>query len=214
MNAVHSGLHMLRYGVVPYHDAFTLQKSLVEERVAEAIPDTVLLLEHPPTITLGRGAHNENVLLSPEALAERGIALVETDRGGDVTYHGPGQLVGYPIISLKERERDVHKYLRDIEQMLIGVLLAFGLQGQRLAGATGVWVKDRKIAAIGVKVSRWVTCHGFSINVATNIDGFNAIVPCGIRDRGVTSLSLELGNEITIYDVIPVVENELQKVFG
>lgn len=214
MTTTRTGLHIIQRGVVAYDEGVRLQKVLVEDRVAERIPNTVILLEHPPTITLGRGAHQENVLLGVDALAARGITLHDTDRGGDVTYHGPGQLVGYPIISLRNRNRDVHKYLRDIEEMLIRVLARFGLEGERSQGATGVWVNDRKIAAIGVKVSRWVTCHGFSLNVATNLDGFSAIIPCGIRDRGVTSLSLELGRELTLSDAIPPVISELQNVFG
>lgn len=203
-----------RLGEVPYEEGLALQKMLVLQRVAGEIGDTVLLLEHPPTITLGRGARPEHILLDDAALRERGIEIRETDRGGDVTFHGPGQLVGYPIVDLSNRGRDVHRYLRDIEEVLIRTLGDFGLEGGRSPGATGVWIEDRKVAAIGVHVSRWVTSHGFSLNVGPDLSGFTAIVPCGIRDRGVTSLSVELGKTLTVDDVLPFVERRFTEVFA
>jgi lipoate-protein ligase B len=177
-------------GVVPYDDAVALQERLLVRRAAGEIPDTLLLLEHPPTITLGRGANRANLLLSETELARQGIELREAARGGDVTYHAPGQLVGYPIFDLDARGRDLHRYLRGIEAALIAALTGFGVCGATAPGFTGVWVGLEKIAAIGVGVRRWVSWHGFALNVALDPSAFAPIVPCGIRDRGVTSLHL------------------------
>jgi lipoyl(octanoyl) transferase len=176
-------------GEVPYEQAWAWQRELVAQRAAGAREDALLLLEHPPTITLGRGAHREHLLVAPDELARRGVALVETDRGGDVTYHAPGQIVGYPILKLSRHGGDVLRYLRDLEEVLIRALATYGLRGERTEQLTGVWVEGAKIAAIGVRVSAsGVTSHGFALNVATDLAGFGQIVPCGIRDRGVTSL--------------------------
>jgi lipoyl(octanoyl) transferase len=177
-------------GRVAYPEAVALQDALVAARRAGNAPDTLLLLEHPPVVTLGRGAHPEHVLLSPDALARRGIALHESGRGGDVTYHGPGQLVGWPVVALAEPERDAHAWLRLLEEALIRTVAAFGIEGRREPGLTGVWTARGKIAAIGVRLAHgWITGHGFALNVAHDLSGFAAIVPCGVRGRAVTSIA-------------------------
>ena len=183
-------LELRRLGLVPYGEALALQRQLVEERRAEAIPDQLLLVEHPPVLTLGvRGdGGRSHILATPEALAARGIDVFETGRGGDITYHGPGQIVGYPIVNLKPDRCDVHRYVRDLEEVLIRVAADYGIQAKRIDGLTGVWVGSEKLAAIGVRISRWITSHGFALNHTTNLSHFNLIVPCGIADRGVTSL--------------------------
>jgi lipoyl(octanoyl) transferase len=183
-------LEVRRLGLVPYAEALALQRQLVEERRAEAIPDQLLLVEHPPVLTLGvRGdGGRSHILATPEALASRGIEVFETGRGGDITYHGPGQIVGYPIVNLKPDRCDVHRYVRDLEEVLIRVAADYGIQTKRVVGLTGVWVGEEKLAAIGVRISRWITSHGFALNHATNLSHFDLIVPCGIADRGVTSL--------------------------
>jgi lipoyl(octanoyl) transferase len=178
-------------GRVPYREALALQRSLVEDRRAERIGDVLLLVEHPPVLTLGvRGdGGRSHVLATEETLAARGIELCETGRGGDVTYHGPGQIVGYPIIDLKPDRCDVHRYVRDLEEVLIRAVADFGVNASRIQGLTGVWAGSEKLAAIGVRIARWVTSHGFALNVTTNLEEFGLIVPCGIADRGVTSLA-------------------------
>lgn len=168
-------------GLVPYADA--LQHALHAQRVAGAIPDTLLLLEHPPVITLGKAFHPEHLRYAREFYAQQGIELHPTDRGGDVTCHNPGQLVGYPIFDVAQHGRDLHKFLRDIEQAIVDALRAFGIEAHREAGYTGVWVGDAKIAAIGIKVTKWVSMHGFALNVNNDLRLFQTIVPCGIADR-------------------------------
>jgi lipoyl(octanoyl) transferase len=167
-------------GRMEYGRAFELQQRLVAERKAGEIPDQLLLLDHPHTITLGRNGHMENLLASEEVLTRAGVAFYPTDRGGDITYHGPGQMVGYPIVDLREWKRDVGAYVRAIEQVLIDTLADFGIEGGRIPKLTGVWVEERKIAAIGVHLSRWVTSHGFALNVSTDLQYFQYIVPCGL----------------------------------
>jgi len=178
-------------GRVRYAEAFAMQQQLVERRKRGEIPDQLLFVEHPPVVTMGRNAHPENLLADPELLDRAGIELHHTDRGGDVTYHGPGQIVGYPILDLREWKRDVTAYLRGIEEVLIGALSEFDIQARRLEGATGVWVSTpggiAKIAAIGVHISRWVTSHGFALNVDTDLTYFRYIVPCGLT-QPVTSM--------------------------
>jgi lipoate-protein ligase B len=187
-------LAVRQLGCVPYLETWELQRSLASQRAADEIPDTLLLLEHPPTYTIGRSGGHDHLLVSPETLLERGATLVEVDRGGDITYHGPGQLVGYPILQIKNHGRDLHQYLRMLEQVLIDVLATYGLAGRRFPGYTGVWVAAEKIAAIGIRVNaRGVTSHGFALNVNTHLADFAAIVPCGISDYGVTSLERLLG---------------------
>jgi lipoyl(octanoyl) transferase len=188
---------------VPYAEALALQRSLVDERRAGAIGDTLLLVEHPHVITLGvRGdGGRAHLRATPEVLASRGIELHETGRGGDITYHGPGQLVGYPILDLRPDRCDVHHYVRDLEEVLIRTVSDYGIEAGRIAGLTGVWVGDEKLAAIGVRIARWITSHGFALNVGTNLDYFELIVPCGIADRGVTSLSRLLDRPIDMAEV-------------
>ena len=174
-----------------YAEAFRLQRELVESRQRGVIPDQLVLLEHPHTITLGRNGKRENLLATEDVLRRAGISFQETDRGGDITYHGPGQIVGYPIVDLREWKRDVGAYVRAIEQVLIDTLADFGISAERVAGLTGVWTGGRKIAAIGVHISRWVTSHGFALNVTTDLSYFQYIVPCGLT-LPVTSMA-ELG---------------------
>jgi lipoyl(octanoyl) transferase len=208
-------LSVRRLGLVRYADALAMQAELVRQRRAGEIPDTLLLLQHPHVITLGSGAHGDNVLVSEEERTARGIELFESGRGGDVTYHGPGQLVGYPILDLKPDRCDLHRYLRDLEEVLIGVLAEFGLVGGRKEGLTGAWVEDRKLAAIGVRVSSgWITSHGFALNVSTDLSFFGAIVPCGITQYGVGSISGELGREVAMEEVEAAAVRCFAREFG
>ena len=186
-------LHVRRLGLVEYEDGLTAQRLLVAARAAGLVPDTLLLLEHPRVITLGRGGKPANVLWTAEQLRARGFELFETDRGGDVTYHGPGQLVGYPILDLKPDRKDVRKYVASVEEVLIRTAADFGVRAERIPGRIGIWTAAGKVGAIGVHLSRWLTSHGFAFNVTTNLDDFAAIVPCGISDAGVTSLQMLLG---------------------
>ena len=195
-------------GLIPYAEAWKLQQELVAERKAGHAPDTLLLLEHPHVITLGRSAQRENILTIPP-----GVDLQETNRGGDVTYHGPGQLVGYPIFDLHGLRKDIAWYMRTIEDCLIQALAAFGISAERLPGLTGVWVGKDKIAAMGVHLSRWVTCHGFALNVNTDLSYFDAIIPCGIRGHGVTSMKKVLGHSVEMLDVKQAVIRSFQKGF-
>ena len=183
----------LRPGRLPYRTGLALQ----EKFLAEGLPatgDLLILLEHPPTITLGRGTDPDNLLSSSRQLQKSGIELIEVARGGDATYHGPGQLVGYPLVDLSHRGKDLHRYLRDLEEVLIRALSRWGLQAQRQAGRTGVWVDGRKIASIGVGVRRWISWHGFALNLDTDLSGFNHIIPCGLRDVRMTSMAQLLGS--------------------
>ena len=179
--------HVQDLGRLRYADAFALQQDLVSRRKADEIPDQLLFVEHPHVVTMGRSARSENILASPELLERAGIELQHTDRGGDVTYHGPGQVVGYPIVDLRKWKRDVVAYVRGLEQVLIDALQEFGIATQRVQGATGVWTESGKIAAIGVHISRWVTSHGFALNVDADLDYFRYIVPCGLT-KPVTSM--------------------------
>jgi lipoyl(octanoyl) transferase len=209
-----------RLGRVAYAAGLELQQQLVEERRAGAIGDTLLLLEHPPVITTGaraRGART-NVVASADVLAREGVEIFDTGRGGDVTYHGPGQLVGYPIVDLRPDRQDVHRYVRDLEEALIVAIARFGITGTRVPGLSGVWVGERdreeKIAAIGVRISRWITSHGFALNVNTDLRHFQLIVPCGIADRGVTSIARVLGRAVAMADVEDAVVDGFREVFG
>jgi lipoyl(octanoyl) transferase len=207
-------LEIRRLGLVPYGEALALQRQLAEERRAEAIADQLLLVEHPPVLTLGvRGdGGRSHILATPEALASRGIDVFETGRGGDITYHGPGQIVGYPIINLKPDRCDVHRYVRDLEEVLIRVAADYGILAKRIEGLTGVWVGEEKLAAIGVRISRWITSHGFALNHTTNLSHFDLIVPCGIADRGVTSLG-SLGCSAGRLDVEERIAHHFAEVF-
>lgn len=189
-----------RLGLVPYAEAWQLQNRLAEERAAGTIPDTVVLLQHPHTYTIGRRGTRDHVYLTEAQLAERGITCLEVDRGGDVTYHGPGQLVGYPILELGPNP-DVGAYLRALEESLIEVLAQFQITAGRMAQYTGVWIGDTKIAAIGVKLARGITTHGFALNVTTDLDLFTHILPCGIPDKGVTSMQRQLARAPAMADV-------------
>jgi lipoyl(octanoyl) transferase len=202
-----------RCGLLSYADGLELQAKLVVARQAGEIPDTLLLLEHEPVFTLGRSARRENVLSTNEALRARGFEIFETGRGGDVTYHGPGQLVGYPILDLSPDRQDVHRYVRDLEEVLLRTCRDYGIAAERVAGLTGAWVGLDKIGAIGVRIARWVTSHGFALNVATDLSAFELIVPCGIRDRGVTSLTRLLGREVPMDDVMDRVTTHFAAVF-
>ena len=208
-------------GRMEYRAAWQQQEALAAQRLAGAIGDTLLLLEHPPTLTLGRKAQPEHLLVTPEYLACEKIDMLEVDRGGDITYHGPGQLVGYPILNLREppHQADLHAYLRALEEMLIRALAVVGIDSDRFAGYTGVWTQTetstpRKIAAIGVKSSRWITSHGFALNVCPDLKHFDLIVPCGIREYGVTSVAQQLGRELTVATVLPHIVSAFQDVFG
>jgi len=175
---------------VDYRVALAWQYALAEQRQHGDILDTLLLLEHPPTITLGRRSDEADLRTDEASLRARGIAVERVDRGGEISYHAPGQLVGYPILDLRRRGQDLHRYLRDLEEVIIQTLAVYGLEGERVPGRTGVWADDRKIAAIGIKVSRWVSLHGWALNITTDLTPFRRdFVPCGIRDRDVTSLA-------------------------
>jgi len=208
-----------RLGRVGYEDGLALQQTLVEQRKRGEIPDQLLLLEHPDVITLGVRTRNDlsHVLESPASLAAQGVGLFETGRGGDVTYHGPGQLVGYPIVDLKPDRCDVHRYVRDLEAVLIRAVATFGIEAGRLEGLTGIWAgahgREAKLAAIGVRISRWITSHGFALNVNTDLSRFGLIVPCGITDRGVTSMQQLLGHTIPMAEVENAVIDAFAAVF-
>lgn len=203
-------LEVRRLGLVPYADGLELQRALVDDRKADRIPDTLLLLQHPHVVTIGvKKDGRSHIIATPQQLDERGVEVFETGRGGDVTYHGPGQVVGYPIIDLNPDRRDVHRYVRDLEEVMIRVCADYGVIAGRSKGFSGAWVSstrsglmaEAKIGAIGVRISRWITSHGFAFNVTTDVEFFDLIVPCGISDRGVTSLSQELGRPVAIDEV-------------
>ena len=201
-------------GNVQYHDGLRLQERAVERlRSGEGL-EQLLLLEHPHVFTLGRGADSANILADQKQLQRNSVEVHETGRGGDVTYHGPGQLVGYPIINLKPDRCDVHRYVRDIEELLIRTIAEFGVTGTRITGLTGVWVGNEKIGAIGVRIARWITSHGFALNVNTDLSYFQMIVPCGIAGKGVTSLSRLLGREVELREVARIVASRFAQVFG
>ena len=206
-------LDVRRLGRLRYADGLDLQAKLVEERKADRIPDTLLLLEHDPVFTLGRNARRENVLWPEEALRERGFDVFEAGRGGDVTYHGPGQVVGYPILDLSPDRRDVHRYVRDLEEVMIRACADYAVTASRVAGLTGTWVGDEKIGAIGVRISRWVTSHGFALNVAADLSPFDLIVPCGIEGRSVTSLERLLGRSVPLAEVMDRLAGHVAAVF-
>lgn len=189
-------LRVFRPGLVEYSAAFDIQKSLVQDAWKSrphSREDTLLLLEHPPVITIGRRGSNAHILAAAERLAEEKVGVFECNRGGDVTYHGPGQVVGYPVFDLAAHGRDVHRHMRLLEEAIIRSLATFGISARRREGLTGVWVEDRKIAAIGIAVSHWIAYHGFALNVAPNLNHFGLIVPCGLHGVRVTSIQAETG---------------------
>jgi lipoate-protein ligase B len=200
-------------GLIEYSEAWELQKKIHQKRVEKRIDDVLLLLEHPHTYTLGKTAHKEHLIGSDEYLKEKNISVFEIDRGGDITYHGPGQIVGYPVISLTEWKEDSHKYLRTLEQVIIDVLEEFEIDAGRNEKYTGVWIEDRKITAIGIKISRWVTMHGFAFNIKPDLSLFDGIVPCGIKDKNVTSLLEEIKKEISIQSVKKMLLEKFVSVF-
>jgi lipoate-protein ligase B len=204
-----SSLGRTRYGEV-----WDLQRALWALRTEGAIGDIVLLTEHEHVYTIGKSGDDNHLLASVEELRAGGIEVFAVDRGGDITYHGPGQLVGYPILDLNSRTPDIHKYLRDIEEVLIRTLRTYGLTGVREEGMTGVWVDGEKVAAIGVKVSRWVTMHGFALNVNTDLSKFGRIIPCGIFHKGVTSMERLLGRSVLLDEVIERLEQSFEEVFA
>ncbi|MDX2044829.1 MAG: lipoyl(octanoyl) transferase LipB [Acidobacteriota bacterium] len=204
-------------GLTPYGEAHELQKQLVEQRKADEIPDTFLLLEHPHVITLGRAADRTNILADETMRASWGVELHETGRGGDVTYHGPGQLVGYPIIKLMPGRQDIRRYVRDLQEVLIRTAADFGVTAEPRGGEfVGVWVGNEKLAAIGIRISRWVTMHGFALNVATDLNYFRLIVPCGIKPEnghGVISLEKLLDRPVEMSEVVKSAERHFGEVF-
>lgn len=205
---------MWRLGVREYGEVLALQRGLAQARMAGRVPDLLLLVEHPPVITFGRAAHREHLRATPEALRRRGVGLFDVERGGDVTYHGPGQLVGYPILDLRGYGLDVHLHLRRIERALMGALAATGIAAGLAAGRTGVWVQDRKIASIGIHVARWVTWHGFALNVSTAPSAFDCIIPCGLHGVRMTSMAAELGRAVSVGEVEPAVVDGFGEAFG
>ena len=192
-NGTRRTLTAYRLGRHDYAKIHALQERLVVARQKDEIGDTLLLLEHEPVITLGRAAKRENILWGLEQLRERGVTVHDTGRGGDVTYHGPGQLVAYPIVSLSPDRQDVRRYVSSLEETMIRLAAEYGLHAERSEGMNGTWIGRRKLGAVGVRISRWVTMHGFAFNISTDLSAFQLIVPCGIADRGVTSLKQELG---------------------
>jgi lipoyl(octanoyl) transferase len=203
-----------RLGRVAYERGLELQADLVARRQRGEVPDTLLLLEHDPVFTLGRNARAEHVLLPADALRARGFGVHETGRGGDVTYHGPGQAVGYPVLWLEPGRQDVHRYVRDLEEVMIRACADAGVAAARIAGKTGVWAGREKVGAIGVRIARWVTSHGLALNVGNDLAPFDLIVPCGIRDHGVTSLERLLGRPVALDWVMDRLAHHVAAVFG
>ncbi len=207
-------IQVRRLGRVPYADALSVQEELVAARQEGPGRDTLLLLEHPPVVTLGRGADESHLLLPRKEMARRGVEVHDTARGGDVTYHGPGQLVGYAVLGLPPPLQDLHRLLRTMEEALIGAARELGIEAGRVEGLTGVWVGREKLAAIGMRVARWVTSHGFALNVSRDLSGFDLIVPCGIQGRGVTSLSRLLGREVPLCEAAGAVVRGFGRAFS
>ena len=223
-------VHFKDLGSVEYGEAWKYQESLlfentdIKKQIASGSADSttshhLLFCEHPPVYTLGKSGKEEHVLVSKEELAKRNIAYYETNRGGDITFHGPGQIVGYPILDLEKYYRDIGRYLRSLEEVIILTLAEYEIKGERSKGETGVWIdpenkmKARKICAMGVRCSRWVTMHGFALNVNTNLEYFTMIVPCGIADKQVTSLEKELGKKVDIAEVKEILISKFEEVF-
>lgn len=206
--------HVVNLGRIGYQECWDLQTKLAQQRLSERIPDTLLALEHRPILTLGANFHEQNLLLTREQFAERGIEVIKTDRGGDVTFHGPNQLVLYPIFDLKAHGKDVHAWMRNLEQATIELCDQFGLKAERFAPHTGVWVGGKKVAAIGVKISKWISTHGIAINCNNDLEPFNLIVPCGIAGYGVTSLSRGAKREVTVADALVAAIPSFEEVFN
>ncbi len=211
-----STLDIYELGTVPYEKALEYQENLLARRIAEEIRDSLILLEHPPTITTGRKGNTEHLLVREEYLKKHGISFVHASRGGDITFHGPGQIVGYPILNLKNHGMDIRRHLRMIEEMIIRTLRDFDIEGRRVDGVTGVWVKRSKVASIGIAIRKWVTYHGFALNVSTDLDYFDLILSCGITDVRITSIGSWLGNRenVRMDDVTRSVIENFMGVFG
>ena len=211
-----STLDIYELGTVPYEKALEYQENLLARRIAEETRDSLILLEHPPTITTGRKGNTEHLLVREEYLGKHGISFVHASRGGDITFHGPGQIVGYPILNLKNHGMDIRRHLRMIEEMIIRTLRDFDIEGRRIDGVTGVWVKRSKVASIGIAIRKWVTYHGFALNVSTDLDYFDLILSCGITDVRITSIGSWLGNEenVGMDDVTRSVIRNFMDVFG
>jgi lipoyl(octanoyl) transferase len=209
-----SSARILELGLVDYDRARSIQLQLVNKRIAGSITDTFIFVEHPPTITIGQGVCDNNILVSEEDLKRRGVHVCETERGGDVTFHGPGQQVIYPIIDLDRRGRNLHRYLRDLEEIVIDFLKNYDLKGERVPGKTGVWVHDKKICAIGIAVKRWVSYHGLALNLSTDLSYFNLINPCGLPSSTVTSLEsltgIPMNRSRVFFELVGSIENIFQ----
>ena len=201
-------------GLIGYQECLSLQRRLVGQRLAGEIPDTLLLLEHQPVITLGTAGGKDSLLVKPEIAEKAGVELVQTDRGGNITYHGPGQLVGYPIFNLRAHGKDVHLFLRNLEEAVIDLLARFGVEGQSMPGLTGVWVGDDKICSIGIAVRQWISYHGFALNVSPNFEHWSLIHPCGLVDRQVTSIERLIGRNPGMEAVKSAAVHSFAKVFG
>ncbi|MFZ5595548.1 MAG: lipoyl(octanoyl) transferase LipB [Bacillota bacterium] len=201
---------VIQLGLFDYREAYLLQKQLLCRRIGKKIPDTLVLLQHPAVITIGRKGSRNNILASPEELCREGILVYDADRGGDITYHGPGQLIAYPILDLSQHIKDVHRVIFMYEEVVIRLLDGYGVEGRRIPGYPGVWVENEKICAIGIGITNWVTYHGFALNVNTNLVHFSYISPCGITEKGVTSLERILGGAVNMDDV----ERKMVTVFG
>ena len=207
-------LWVVRLGRMGYEEALEYQREVARQRISGEIPEDVLLLvEHPPVVTLGRSSKQKNLISSPEFLASRGVELFEVERGGDVTFHGPGQLVGYPVFDLKRHKQDLHWYLRSVEEAIIRTLSEYGIPAERSTGYTGVWTRNRKIASIGVHARDWVTWHGFALNVTTDLSYFDLIVPCGIAGVEMTSIAKETGATPNLDDVGSIAAGHFAAVF-
>lgn len=204
---------LFKTGLLDYKTAWDWQRDLHQQRVAGVIEDTLILTEHPHTYTIGKAGGEEHLIAEEDTLKREGITVFRIDRGGDITYHGPGQIVGYPILDLHNYYLDVHRFLRDLEEVIIQTLAEYGVRGGRVSGLTGVWVDGAKIAAIGVKVSRWVTMHGFAFNVNTDLNYFGNIIPCGISDKPVTSMEKLLGGKLNFDKVQNLIWHKFEEVF-
>ena len=191
--------NIIDLGISEFKDTWNLQKELQKKRILGEIEDQLILVEHPAVYTLGKNASKEHILKKKE-----GISIIQTDRGGNITFHGPGQLVGYPILDLNFYKRSITWYMRELEQLMIDVLKEYGIEGSTKKGLTGTWVKDHKIAALGVRISRWVTMHGFSLNISPDLSYYQDIIPCGIQEYGVTSMAMIMGEEVPSMDEVKI----------
>jgi lipoyl(octanoyl) transferase len=207
-------VELIETGITDFHDVWEFQKRIFNHVVENRLHNYLILTEHKPVITIGKTGSLKNLITEPSQLVSKGINIVEIDRGGDITFHGPGQQVVYPILDLSQFRKDIHWYLRNLEEVIIQTLQDFKIHGERIPDLTGVWVKKKKICAIGVKVTRWVTMHGFALNVSTNLDYFNHIIPCGISDHGVTSIFEQIGNNVRQKDVINSLNRYFAEIFG